>query len=180
MSRQPTSRSCFVCGRENPVGLKVSWDQHPEAGEIRGTVTVPGHFNGYPGVTHGGIVGALLDETAGRTILMDGGFEDLMVTAKLEVVYRRPTPTGVPLLRGRAAAAADRHAGGSRGRDAPSRRHGDGESQGSPGAAAGRDRRGLGGRAGALALAPEGPRRAGPEGCRFCSPPVEPPGRPML
>ena len=109
-TRQPSSRSCFVCGRENPVGLKVRWDQHPEAGEIRGTVTVPEHFNGYPGVTHGGIVASLLDETGGRTILMDGGspprvgepsgggFEDLMVTAKLEVVYRRPTPTGVPLL----------------------------------------------------------------------------------
>ena len=97
-NRQPSSRSCFVCGRENPVGLKVRWDQHPEAGEIRGTVTVPEHFNGYPGVTHGGIVAALLDETGGRSILMDGGFEDLMVTAKLEVVYRRPTPTGVPLL----------------------------------------------------------------------------------
>ena len=54
MSRQPTSRSCFVCGRENPVGLKVRWDQDPEAGEIRGTVTVPGHFNGYPGVTLAG------------------------------------------------------------------------------------------------------------------------------
>jgi len=96
-NRQPSSRSCFVCGRENPVGLKVRWDQHPEAGEIRGTVTVPEHFNGYPGVTHGGIVAAILDETAGRTILMDGGFEELMVTAKLEVGYRRPTPTGVPL-----------------------------------------------------------------------------------
>ena len=98
MRRQPSSRSCFVCGRENSVGLKVRWDEHPEASEIRGTVTVPAHFNGYPGVTHGGIVGAILDETAGRTILMDGGFEDLMVTAKLEVVYRRPTPTGVPLV----------------------------------------------------------------------------------
>lgn len=96
-NRQPSSRSCFVCGRENPVGLKVRWEQHPGAGEIRGGVTIPEHFNGYPGVVHGGIVGAILDETAGRTILMDGGFEDLMVTAKLEVVYRRPTPTGVPL-----------------------------------------------------------------------------------
>jgi acyl-coenzyme A thioesterase PaaI-like protein len=95
--RQPTSRSCFVCGRDNPVGLKVRWDQHPEAGEIRGQVTIPEHFNGYPGIAHGGIVGALLDETAGRTILMDGGFEELMVTAKLEVAYRHPTPTGVPL-----------------------------------------------------------------------------------
>jgi acyl-coenzyme A thioesterase PaaI-like protein len=114
-SRQPTSRSCFVCGRENSVGLKVKWDQHPEAGEIRGTVTVPEHFNGYPGVTHGGIVAALLDETAGRSILMDGGFEDLMVTAKLEVVYRRPTPTGVPLeivgrLRGRSGGRAEAEA----------------------------------------------------------------------
>ena len=104
-----------MCGRENPVGLKVKWTQHPEAGEIRGTVTVPEHFNGYPGVTHGGIVGALLDETAGRTILMDGGFDDLMVTAKLEVVYRRPTPTGVPLelvgrLLGRSGARAEAEA----------------------------------------------------------------------
>jgi len=97
VKRQPSSRSCFLCGRENPVGLKVRWDEHEEAAEIRGTVTVPEHFNGYPGVTHGGIVAALLDETAGRTLLMDGGFEDLMVTAKLEVVYRLPTPTGVPL-----------------------------------------------------------------------------------
>lgn len=95
--RQPSSRSCFVCGRDNPVGLKVKWDQHPEAGELRGRVTIPEHFNGYPGVAHGGIVAALLDETAGRTILMDGGFEDLMVTAKLEVGYRLPTPTGVSL-----------------------------------------------------------------------------------
>jgi uncharacterized protein (TIGR00369 family) len=96
-TRQPTSRSCFVCGRDNPVGLKLKWDQHPEAGELRATVVIPEHFNGYPGVAHGGIVAAVLDETAGRTILIDGGFDDLMVTAKLEVVYRRPTPTGVPL-----------------------------------------------------------------------------------
>ena len=96
-TRQPTSRSCFVCGRENPVGLKVAWDQHPEAGELRGRVTIPDYFNGYPGVVHGGIVSAVLDETAGRTILMDGGFTDLMVTAKLEVAFRLPTPTGVPL-----------------------------------------------------------------------------------
>jgi hypothetical protein len=28
---------------------------------------------------------------------MDGGNDDLMVTFKLEVTYRRPTPTGTPL-----------------------------------------------------------------------------------
>jgi uncharacterized protein (TIGR00369 family) len=95
--RQPSSRSCFVCGRENPIGLHLHWDQDEEAREIRARVTIPDDFNGYPGVTHGGIVAAILDETAGRTILVAGGFDQLMVTAKLEVVYRRPTPTGVPL-----------------------------------------------------------------------------------
>jgi acyl-coenzyme A thioesterase PaaI-like protein len=96
--RQPSSRTCFVCGRENPIGLKVRWEQDRERGEIRGTLTLPDHFNGYPGVAHGGIVAAILDETAGRTVLVDGGFDELMVTAKLETVYRRPTPTGVPLV----------------------------------------------------------------------------------
>ncbi len=96
--RQPSSRTCFVCGRDNPVSLRMKWDQDLEKGEIRATVTLPEHFNGYPGVAHGGVVAAVLDETAGRSILIDGGFDDLMVTAKLEVVYRRPTPTGVPLV----------------------------------------------------------------------------------
>jgi uncharacterized protein (TIGR00369 family) len=96
-TRQPSSRSCFVCGRDNPIGLHVQWDQDADAGEIRARVAIPDDFNGYPGVTHGGIVAAILDETAGRSILMAGGFDELMVTAKLEVVYRRPTPTGVPL-----------------------------------------------------------------------------------
>lgn len=96
--RQPSSRSCFVCGRDNPVGLKVVWENHPEDGEIRTTVTVPDEFNGYPGVAHGGIVATLLDETAGRAVLLEGSPDDLMVTAKMEVTYRRPTPTGTPLL----------------------------------------------------------------------------------
>lgn len=96
--RQPSSRTCFVCGRDNPIGLKVRWDNHPEEGEIRAEVTVAPDFNGYPGIVHGGILAALLDETAGRTVLLDGDFDALMVTAKLEVSYRVPTPTGTPLV----------------------------------------------------------------------------------
>ena len=96
--RQPSSRSCFVCGRDNPVGLHVRWDNHPDVGEVHATVSIPAHFNGYPGVAHGGIVAALLDEAAGRSILLDGDFDQLMVTAKLEVRYHQPAPTETPLL----------------------------------------------------------------------------------
>jgi uncharacterized protein (TIGR00369 family) len=60
-------------------------------------VTIPGHFNGYPGFVHGGIVAALIDETAGRALLLDGSWDDLFVTLKLEVKYRQPTPTDQPL-----------------------------------------------------------------------------------
>jgi uncharacterized protein (TIGR00369 family) len=98
VERQPSSRSCFVCGRDNDVGLKMVWENHRDEGEIRSRVTVPEQYNGYPGVVHGGILAAMLDETAGRSVLMDGGPDQLMVTAKLEVVYRRPTPTDTPLL----------------------------------------------------------------------------------
>jgi uncharacterized protein (TIGR00369 family) len=94
---QPTSRTCFVCGRENRFGLGMRWENDRERKQVRATLTVPEHYNGYPGVVHGGIVAAMLDETAGRAIQLEGGADCLMVTLKLEVVYRRPTPTGIPL-----------------------------------------------------------------------------------
>ncbi|HSN90704.1 MAG TPA: PaaI family thioesterase [Anaeromyxobacteraceae bacterium] len=97
MARQPSSRSCFVCGRENPGGLRTAWESDREAGEVRATVSIPERFNGYPGVVHGGIVTALLDEAVVRTGLLDGGFDDLLVTARIEVSFRRPIPTDTPV-----------------------------------------------------------------------------------
>jgi len=97
MEKQPSSRTCFLCGRQNEVSLKLTWYNDLQAQRVRATVTIPEHFNGYPGVVHGGIVAALLDETAGRAVLLDGSAEDLKVTLKLEVKYRQPTPTDVPV-----------------------------------------------------------------------------------
>jgi uncharacterized protein (TIGR00369 family) len=94
---QPSSRSCFVCGRDNPLGLKARFVNDRERGEVRATVVVAEPLNGYPGTVHGGILGALLDEAAVRTALLDGGFDDLMVTGRLTVTYKRPTPTETPL-----------------------------------------------------------------------------------
>ncbi len=94
---QPTSRSCFVCGRDNPLGLKTRWVSDLGAGEARCQVTLPEAFNSYPGVVHGGIVTALLDEAMVRALLLEGGFDDLLVTARMEVAFRRATPTGQPV-----------------------------------------------------------------------------------
>ncbi len=98
MTVQPSSRTCFVCGRDNPLGLAARWESDRDRGEVRATLEIPEHFNGFPGTVHGGVLSALLDEAAVRTALLEGGFDDLMVTAKLEVAFRRPTPTRTPVV----------------------------------------------------------------------------------
>jgi uncharacterized protein (TIGR00369 family) len=94
MDKQPTSRNCFMCGRENVFGLKMHWYNDPDAGQVWGEVVVPLHYNGYPGVVHGGIVAAILDETSGRALMLHGQpLDELFITTRLEVKYHLPTPT---------------------------------------------------------------------------------------
>ena len=97
MHKQANSRGCFLCGLENDASLKMRWYEDHQAQQVRSTVTVPNHFNGYPGVVHGGIVSAILDETSGRAVMLKSGKDALMVALKLEVRFRRPTPTNTPL-----------------------------------------------------------------------------------
>ncbi|MDR0292265.1 MAG: PaaI family thioesterase [Elusimicrobium sp.] len=97
MTRQPTSLGCFLCGRNNPHGLRVSWTQDKETKTVLCETEISEHYRSYPGIVHGGIVAALLDETSGRAILMDNGPDALMVTLKLEIVYKKITPTNTKL-----------------------------------------------------------------------------------
>jgi acyl-coenzyme A thioesterase PaaI-like protein len=87
---------CFICGLENPVGLKLRIYQ-TEPGVIETTYTAPEHFQGYPGVLHGGIVATILDEISGRAHMGDPSAPRFMFTAKLEVKYRKNVPTNTPL-----------------------------------------------------------------------------------
>lgn len=93
--KQPNSRHCFVCGLENPVGLRLAF-YSTGPGEVACEYSAPEHFQGYPGVVHGGIVASMLDETVGRAA-MEGDSNRFMMTAKLEIRYRQPVPTGTPL-----------------------------------------------------------------------------------
>ncbi|MEA3308703.1 MAG: PaaI family thioesterase [Chloroflexota bacterium] len=94
---QPTSRMCFVCGRENPMGLHMEFFTDHAAGQVVASVTIPEQYQGYPGIVHGGIVSAILDEVSGRAIMSVAKDNPFWVTAKLEVRYRQPTPTETPL-----------------------------------------------------------------------------------
>jgi acyl-coenzyme A thioesterase PaaI-like protein len=87
---------CFICGLENPVGLKLRIYQ-TGPGEIETAYTAPQHFQGYPGVLHGGIVATILDEISGRAQMGDPSAPRFMFTARLEVKYRKNVPIGKPL-----------------------------------------------------------------------------------
>lgn len=103
--KQPNSKMCFICGLENPVGLKLKIYQ-TEPGIIETTYTAPDHFQGYPGVLHGGIVAAILDEISGRAHMGDPSDPRFMFTGKLEIKYRKNVPIGKPLrIVGRAGKA---------------------------------------------------------------------------
>ena len=99
MKKQPNSRMCFVCGLQNPVGLHLAFyeDHDSDPKQVRVEILIPAKYQGYPGVAHGGILAAILDEVAGRALLIDGSDEDLMVTLKMDLRYRQPTPIETPL-----------------------------------------------------------------------------------
>jgi acyl-coenzyme A thioesterase PaaI-like protein len=93
--KQPNSRHCFVCGRENPYGLKLEFYEN-QPGEVVVDYTVPEQFQGYPGVVHGGVVAAMLDEVTGR-VHIGGDPPRFMFTARLEIRYHKNVPIGKPL-----------------------------------------------------------------------------------
>jgi acyl-coenzyme A thioesterase PaaI-like protein len=94
---QASSRHCFVCGVDNPHGLHLVFRQ-TAPGEVTVDYVAPEHFQGYPGVVHGGIVAAMLDEICGRSQMGDDPDKPrFMFTARLELRYRKNVPVGQPL-----------------------------------------------------------------------------------
>lgn len=94
-SRQPNSRNCFACGLLNETGLQLKFYES-ENGTVVAETSIPARFEGYPGLVHGGIQAAILDEVASRSA-MTGRHHQFVVTAKLELWYRKPVPTETSL-----------------------------------------------------------------------------------
>jgi acyl-coenzyme A thioesterase PaaI-like protein len=66
---------------------------------VRGSFTVTEHHQGAPGLAHGGVISAAVDEGMGYLLWL---VQSPAVTAHLEIDYRRPLPVGSRLeLEGR-------------------------------------------------------------------------------
>ena len=82
---------CFICGKDNPVGLQAGFTIDPEGRRAETTVAIPVNCQGWQGITHGGIISALLDEAAAQAC-MGAGME--IVTSEIRLKFRAPVPTG--------------------------------------------------------------------------------------
>lgn len=104
--QQPSARWCFVCGVENPCGLRIRFFNDGFQ-RVLARVTLDEPYQSYPGIAHGGILVTILDETMGRALLAERDSEDIgrarfMFTARLETRFRKPVPLGQEfLVRGR-------------------------------------------------------------------------------
>jgi uncharacterized protein (TIGR00369 family) len=92
LERQPDSSMCFVCGRDNPIGLHLTF--YVDGEQVKATFTPQAEHQGWPGVLHGGITSAILDETVGRSCFL---VDMWAVTGRMEIRYRQPIPIGQQL-----------------------------------------------------------------------------------
>lgn len=88
--------NCFGCGEDNPRGLQLGALVRIEDGEIRLNFSVPKNFEGFEGVVHGGIVGAILDEAFGFTCTRVHGIRGA-VTVNLNLSFKAPVQTETPI-----------------------------------------------------------------------------------
>jgi acyl-coenzyme A thioesterase PaaI-like protein len=84
------NQRCFVCGKHNPDGLHLEFEQEGVYG-MRTTYVIPERFQGFAGIAHGGILATILDECMVNTVWLRG---NTAVTARLEVRLRRPVGVG--------------------------------------------------------------------------------------
>ncbi|MEX2446596.1 MAG: PaaI family thioesterase [Dehalococcoidia bacterium] len=90
---------CFACGARNAHGLHLHFERDGEDGVLSRYDPKP-EDQGFPGVLHGGILAALLDESMAWAMWATD--RALGVTAKMETRYRRPVGVeGTLTVRGR-------------------------------------------------------------------------------
>ncbi|MDA0633018.1 PaaI family thioesterase [Nonomuraea sp. MCN248] len=84
---------CFGCGADHPTGLHIN-AVTPDGTSVEATFTVGESHQGAPGLAHGGVLAAAMDEVIGMSIWL---LRKPYVTARLETDYLLPVPVGTTL-----------------------------------------------------------------------------------
>ena len=90
----PAFPQCFVCGTENPHGLKLNFSL--QNGKSETTFTGDSVHLGYENVVHGGIISAVLDDAIIWAVYASK--KSLGMTAELTVRFLKPVPMSKEFL----------------------------------------------------------------------------------
>ena len=91
---------CFACDPRNRRGLRLKFFADGESGDVFTKYTPQVHQEGFPGIVHGGIQCALIDEVAFWT--MFDKYQKIALTSKLDMEFLRPVDGGSELtIRGK-------------------------------------------------------------------------------
>ncbi|MGC8721712.1 MAG: PaaI family thioesterase [Caldisericaceae bacterium] len=85
---------CFVCSKTNPKGihLEIEYDGETEA---KAVFRLGREYEGYPGVVHGGIIAAILDDVMGNIEFRKGY---VAFTIELNIKYLKKCLVGEELI----------------------------------------------------------------------------------
>ncbi|MEM8815668.1 MAG: PaaI family thioesterase [Pseudomonadota bacterium] len=93
MSELPeTATTCFACGQDNPIGLKIRFALDGDA--CVGEFTPGEHHVGWEDTVHGGILYSALDDVTANYLYLNGRKAH---TARCEIRYRQPARVGESL-----------------------------------------------------------------------------------
>jgi len=86
----PWTRSCYVCGVDNPRGLHLR--SRLEGGRVVLEYTTRSEDAGYAGIVHGGVLATLLDEVMTWAAIVRQ--RRLCVAGEMSIRLKAPVPTG--------------------------------------------------------------------------------------
>lgn len=96
ISKQRNSRMCYICGMDNPQGLKAQF-YNMEDGSVMTKFRYSLFHQSFPQRVHGGLISTMLDELACRAYWVKDELT-MGATISMEVKYRKPVPYDVYVL----------------------------------------------------------------------------------
>jgi acyl-coenzyme A thioesterase PaaI-like protein len=90
-----TDNYCFVCGKDNPLGFKITVRYLEAELAAETELSLPREFQGWDQVIHGGILATLLDEMMAHAVWR---FAGPGLTLNLEVRFHKPLKPGEKIL----------------------------------------------------------------------------------
>jgi acyl-coenzyme A thioesterase PaaI-like protein len=93
MRKLPPTKSCFVCGRLNPLGLRLEFETDGQ--RVQTTFQFRPEHVGYSATIHGGLIATLLDEV--MCWVCGVRLQRFGYSVELQVRFRRPARPGEPL-----------------------------------------------------------------------------------